>query len=86
MSEKRTRDRSLLLGAQLRIGEPRAIKQVLDAYRKTRGDEQAAAVLLDIPRRTLINWRERVPALDEGLREIREQEALWEEAKKAAKK
>jgi hypothetical protein len=68
----RSRTASFLLGAQLRSGDKRAIKRVVDAYRKCEGVELKAAELLGVPRRTLINWRTVVPELDKALREARD--------------
>lgn len=67
----RTRDRSLALGALLRQGDQKALKEILAAYRAARGNEVLAAEQLGIPRRTLIHWRQQVPALEAGVAEIR---------------
>jgi hypothetical protein len=68
----RSRTASFLLGAQLRSGDKAAIKRVVEAYKQTSGNEVKAAELLDVPRRTLINWRNVVPELETALREARE--------------
>jgi len=73
MSEgQMSRDRTRILGARLRLGDPAALAEVLGALREHRGMAAPAARDLGIERKTLHNWLNSVPALREGREEIRE--------------
>jgi len=59
------------------IGTKEAMGYVLAAFHKTKGDEMRAADEIQVPRRTLIYWKNGINALFEGIEKIRDKYG-WE--------
>jgi transposase-like protein len=72
MSGKAVTPETRLLAAQVRLGEPKAIKRVISELKRAKGNVSATAAALGVSERTLYVWRdvnaEFKAAFDENVR------------------
>lgn len=61
------------MGAMLRAGDRLTLHRILSAVRQERGNAVRAAKRLEVPVRTFQCWRKQVPALEQGIADIRDQ-------------